>query len=153
MNVRENKGITLSALVITVILLLIISGISITGAIRVKKETNDSTQIAELNIIQHALLERYSKSQLTKEELPGEDVDKSSVQTIVNDINSRTGGNITLKGTEYKKLSKSDLEELGVKKEENIFIVNYKTGEVINTSVKVTKGGAALYTFAKESEN
>ena len=116
MNVRENKGITLSALVITVILLLIISGISITGAIRGKKETNDSTQIAELN-------------------------------------NSRTGGNITLKGTEYKKLSKSDLEELGVKKEENIFIVNYKTGEVINTSVKVTKGGAALYTFAKESEN
>ena len=38
---------------------------------------------------------------------------------------------------------------VGVEKETNTFIVNYKTGEVINKTQKVTKAGRALYTYAK----
>ena len=152
MNIRENKGITLIILIITIVLLLIISGISITGTLRGHEETEEATQISELNIIQHAILERYTKAQLTKEELPGTTMDKTEVQAIINEINSMTGESITLKGTEYKKLSTIDLEDLGITKEKDTFIVNYKTGEVINSSIKVTKSGKALYIYSKSEE-
>lgn len=152
MNIRKNEGITLVALVTTIIVLLIISGISITGTIRGQKETEESTQIAELTMIQHAILERYTKAQLTKETLLGTTIAKTEVQEIVNEMNSKSGENITLKGNEYKELNKSDLEEMGITGEKDIFIVNYKTGEVINKTIKVTQSKKALYIYSK-SEN
>lgn len=154
MNVRKNKGITLVALIITVILLLIISGISITGTMRGIKETKDASQFSELNMIQHIILERYAKAQLTKESLPGTTIQKSEVQTIINEINSLSGESITLKAkeTEYKELNKTELESLGITQEENIFIVNYNTGEVINKTLKVSKSGKALYIYSRSED-
>ena len=152
MNIRDNKGITLVALVITIIVLLIISGISITGSLHGDKESKSAEQISELNIIQHALLERYTKAQLTKEELPGTTITKADVQEIIDDINSKSGNHIQLKGTEYKELNKNDLEKLGITGEENTFIVNYKTGEVINKTVRVTNLNEPLYIYSKSVE-
>lgn len=152
MDKRRNNGITLIALVITIILLLIISGISITGTITDQKQAEANTQITELNIIQHAILERYTKSQLTKEKLPGTMLEKAEVQSVIDEIKSKTGENITLKGTEYNQLNKSDLENLGITGEEDTYIVNYKTGEVINKTQKVTKTGVGLYTYSKSEE-
>lgn len=153
MNLRKTNGVTLVALIITVILLLIISGISITGTLRGHKETKEASQISELNMIQHAILERYTKAQLTKEELPGTTITENDVKTIIDEINNITRENITLKGTEYKELSISDLEKLGVTNEEDTFIVNYKTGEVINATKKVTESGKALYVYSRELKN
>ena len=147
MNKRKSKGITLIALVITIIILLIISGISITGTITNKKVTEASAEISELTMIQHAILERYTKSQLTKENLQGTTIEKAEVQTIIDEINSIVGENITLKGIEYKELNKNDLENLGISENEDIYIVNYKTGEVINKTKKVTETGIALYIY------
>lgn len=152
MDKRRNNGITLIALVITIILLLIISGISITGTITDQKQAEANTQITELNIIQHAILERYTKSQLTKEKLPGTMIEKAEVQSVIDEIKSKTGEDITLKGTEYNQLNKSDLEKLGITGEEDTYIVNYKTGEVINKTQKVTKTGVGLYTYSKSEE-
>lgn len=149
---KENKGITLIVLVLTIIIMLIIAGISISRTITVKDEAEESIQISSLEMVQHAILERYTKSKLTKEELPGNPVTISQVQEIINEINIKTGENITLKGTKYYELKKKDLEKLGITQEKNIFIVNYLTGEVINKTLKVTKAGAALYTYSKESE-
>lgn len=153
MNLRKTNGVTLVALIITVILLLIISGISITGTLRGHKETKEASQISELNMIQHAILERYTKAQLTKEELPGTTIKENDVKTIIDEINNITRENITLKGTEYKELSISDLEKLGVTNEEDTFIVNYKTGEVINATKKVTESGKALYVYSRKLKN
>lgn len=153
MNLRKTNGVTLVALIITVILLLIISGISITGTLRGHKETKEASQISELNMIQHAILERYTKAQLTKEELPGTTITQNDVQTIIDEIKDITGEDITLKGKEYKELSISDLEKLGVTNEEDTFIVNYKTGEVINATKKVTESGKALYVYSRELKN
>lgn len=153
MNIRESKGITLVTLVLTVVLLLIISGISITGTLRGHEEAEEVSQISELNMIQHAILERYTKAQLTKETLPGTEISKAEVEEIIKSINDKSGENIVLKGTEYKKLDKSDLKNLGITDEEDTFIVNYKTGEVINVSKRVTKSGKALYVYSKESED
>lgn len=153
MNIRKNKGITLVTLVITIVILLIISGISITGTITGKKETEESVQISELKIIQQAILERYTKVQLTKETLPGTSVTISEVQSIINEINNETEENINLKGKEYKRLNKKDLENLGViGEEDNTYIVNYSTGEVINETIKTTNNGKALYIYAKSEK-
>lgn len=153
MNIRRNDGITIITLVITIVLLLIISGISITGMLRGHEETEEVSQIAELNMIQHAALEKYTKAQLTKETLPGTVIDKDEVDRIIEEINTESGENISLKGTEYKQLDKMDLENLGIEKEDDIYIINYKTGEVINKTKKVTKSGKALYIYSKESED
>ena len=159
MNIRKNQGITLIVLVITIIVLLIIVGVSITGTLRGHKETEEASDISELNMIQHAILQRYTKAQLTKETLPGTTetlpgttIEQSQVEEIIKYINENTNPkvSIVLKGTEYKQLSTADLEILGVTKEDDTFIVNYKTGEVINASKKVTKSGKALYTYSKE---
>lgn len=153
MNLRKNKGITMVALVITIIILLILAGISVTGVIRGIDETNESTQISQLEMVQHALLERKTKADLTKEKetLPGTTADYTELQNLINEINTMSSANITLRGNkeDYKELSTSDLKELGIEKETNTFIVNYKTGEVINKTQKVTKAGRALYTYAK----
>ena len=153
MNLRKNKGITMVALVITIIILLILAGISVTGVIRGIDETNESTQISQLEMVQHALLERKTKADLTKEKetLPGTTADYTELQNLIKEINKMSSANITLRGNkeDYKELSTADLKELGIEKETNTFIVNYKTGEVINKTQKVTKAGRALYTYAK----
>ena len=153
MNLRKNKGITMVALVITIIILLILAGISVTGVIRGIDETNESTQISQLEMVQHALLERKTKADLTKEKetLPGTTADYTELQNLINEINTMSSANITLRGNkeDYKELSTADLKELGIEKETNTSIVNYKTGEVINKTQKVTKAGRALYTYAK----
>lgn len=152
MNIRKNKGITLVALVITIILLIIISGISITETVKNQKEAETVTQIEELNMIQQAILQRYTKSQLTKEELPGTKIDKQQVETIISEINTTAGTNINLKGTEYFQLNNEDLKKIGITGKEDIYIVNYKTGEVINNTIKVTDSGEALYIYSKNEE-
>ncbi len=152
MNIRKNKGISMISLVVTVILLLIISGISITGTIQDQKQAEANTQKTELTMMQNAILQRYTKAQLTKETLPGTTIEKTEVQSIIDEINTKSGESITLKGTEYKQLEKTDLEKLGITGKEDIYIVNYKTGEVINKTQKVTKTGLALYTYAKNEE-
>lgn len=152
MNIRKNKGITLIALVITIVILLIIASISITSGITEKKEIEEKEKIVELNMIQHALLERYTKSQLTKEKLPGKDVTLSEVQNIINDINNKSNENISLKSNgEYKKLDNKEMKELGFTKYKDTYIVNYKTGEVINVTIKVTNSGKALYVYSTEN--
>lgn len=149
MNIRKNNGITLIALVISIIILIILAGISISGTIRGQDETEEGVQITELNIVQHAILERNTKAQLTKESLPGTIIEKIEVQKIIDEMNAISGENINLKGTEYKQLNKEDLEKLGIMDEEDIFIVNYSTGEVINKTLKVTKSKKALYIYSK----
>lgn len=152
MNTRKNEGITLIVLVITIIILIIISGISITGTVKEQKQTQENAQIAELNIVQHAILERYTKSQLTKETLPGTTIEKEQLQSIIEEIKAKTGEQITLKGneTDYKQLNKTDLKNLGITQEEDIYIVNYKTGEVLNKTQKITTSGKILYIYSKK---
>ncbi len=154
MSTKENKGITLIALTIAVILLLIISGISITAIIQGEEDIQESEQIYELSVVQHAILERYTKVQLTNGTLPGNTISKAEVQLVIDEMNSESGKKIQLKGidSEYKVLNKEHLEELGITEEENVFIVNYHTGEVINRTLKVTDLGKPLYIYARSED-
>ena len=150
-NIRQNNGITMVALVITIILLLILSGISITGVIRGVDETQEASQFSQLNMIQHTLLERKTKAQFTKEELPGTEISEENLEKVLNEIKEKTNQEIILKGEiqDYKELNTSDLENLGISKDNDTYIVNYKTGEVINKTKLTTKSGKILYTYSE----
>ena len=154
---RNNKGITLIALVITIVVLLIIASISIIGGIEGAKTAAENKLLTELDMVQHAALQRYTKAQMTKEDVPGNTIeDINDVKEKVNDINNKIsdGNKIYLKGRadEYKKLDKDALKELGITNTEDEYIVNYSTGEVINTTREITDSGKALYIYATEAK-
>ena len=149
MNIRKNEGITMIALVVTVVILLILSTISINEGLKSHEETQEETMEVELTIVQHAIMERYTKSQLTKETLPGTALTQQEVEDLQETLDDISDNTIQLKGTEYKKLETEDLRKLGIKKSKDTYIVNYKTGEVLNNTTKTTRSGNVLYTYSK----
>ena len=82
------------------------------------------------------------------------------MQTIISEINNHANETVSLKVNDYDtsgssditgyyyRLSDSDLKEMGVTQAQDSYIVNYKTGEVINETLKATRTGVPLYTYS-----
>lgn len=140
---RENKGVTLIALVITIIILLIIASISIGSGITGVEKATENKLFSELKMVQHAILERYTRVMLTKEELPGKKLEQQEINELEQKLNGES-----LKGKEYYKITKNNLEELGITETIDEYIVNYQTGEVYNNTRHKTNSGKVLYIYA-----
>ena len=153
---EKESGIILVILIITIVIMLIIAGVSLAGGLKGHKESQDAANFADLKTIQNAILQRYTKVQLTGnlDDLPGTTITKDDVQKIVDEINSQVSqeNQITLKGTEYKTLEQSDLDSLNISNTKSTFIVNYKTGEVLNKTKKISNSKMALYIYSKTEE-
>ena len=164
MNKRKNKGITIISLTITIILLLIIASVTISIGLNSLKDSKENLKLSELNMVQQAVLENYTKYKTTNNDIYilGNQVSYSDMQTLISEINSKntTGENITLKVSDYTsgaldisiyyyELSQEDLEEMGISDTDETYIVNFSTGEVIKT-LKVTGSGKPLYTHAMD---
>ena len=145
----NNKGITIIALIITIIVLLIIASISINASLQGVEQTQENQLISELKMVQHAVLERYTKYSLTKDEslLVGEKLD-TLPEIPGNDQSWQMEPQSDNPESRYYKLAPSDLNKLGIDKVEDTYVVNYKTGEVFNETIKKTDGGKALYVYA-----
>ena len=128
--INENKGITLIALVITIVVLLILAAVTITPAISGAEEANYRKYLSELEIVQHAVVERYTKYKLTKDEslLLGEASDPKAPPQENNISWKKQDG--------YYELRPDNLINLGITDAEDTYIVNYETGEVYNYSIK-----------------
>lgn len=165
MNKRKNKGITIISLTITIILLLIIASITVSIGMNSLKDSKENLKLSELNIVQQAVLENYTKYKTTNNDIYilGNQVSYSDMQTLISEINSKntTGENITLKVSDYTsgaldisiyyyELSQEDLEKMGISDTDETYIVNFSTGEVINKTLKVTGSGKPLYTHAMD---
>lgn len=165
MNKRKNKGITIISLTITIILLLIIASITVSIGMNSLKDSKENLKLSELNMVQQAVLENYTKYKTTNNDIYilGNQVSYSDMQTLISEINSKntTGENITLKVSDYTsgaldisiyyyELSQEDLEEMGISDTDETYIVNFSTGEVINKTLKVTGSGKPLYTHAMD---
>lgn len=101
-------------------------------------------------MVQHAVLERYTKAILTHENYPGELLNSNSPELL-----EMKNAGIELKGpdTEYYKLTTNKgLKELAITDTDDEYIVNYETGEVFNLTQKKTKSGKLLYVYAKETK-
>ncbi|MBR0490631.1 MAG: hypothetical protein IJJ82_01100 [Clostridia bacterium] len=165
-NLRENKGITLIALIITIVVLLIIAGISISGGITGIEEANDNRTMTELEKVQHAITQRYSKFELTKDTslIVGTKIDDlPTIPTPTGETKAPTwkvfqvtsGATVsTHPERKYYRLSQSDLQNLGLTGSENgsSYIVNYYSGEIFDENKKQTSKGTVLYKTAMENE-
>ncbi len=158
-NLKNEKGITLIALVVTILVLLILAAITINVGKQSIKDAREDTLLSELGMVQNAVLQRKTKADLTDEAYPGDKVDIATVNSVIAEINSQQiGENIKLKDNSAGKdnnyylltTSNNGLNNLGISKSENEYIVNYETGEVINFTTKVTESRKPLYIYAKE---
>lgn len=153
MMVSNNKGITLIALVITIVVLLILASIGIGGAITGVDESTEQTQKSELKMVQHAVLQRYTKYSLANDTkmLVGKKIE--SVSELYSEVSWKNKENYeNLKDEEkYYELNSDNLKELGITNEKDTYIVNYKTGEVFNNTIKKTKSGYLLYIYSDEN--
>ena len=156
----HEKGITLLALVITIIVLIILASTIVNISQNGIKQSKEDTMLSELGIVQNAILQRKTKADLTDEDYPGETIIEANInleETIEEINNNRASGEeeITKKdddNSNYYFLSTENggLEELGITNSEDAYIVNYETGEIINYTTKLTETGKPLYIYAIE---
>lgn len=139
---KENKGITLIALVITIIVLLILSSIGVVAGSESIKSAEDNKLLVELDMVQHAVLERYSKYKLVNDKyvLIGTQITYDEAESVSEQMNRR----LPEEGTYYR-LMPSDLELLGLSKSAHQYIVNYEKGIALNETKKTTHSGNSLY--------
>ncbi len=163
---KNNNGITLIALTVTIIVIIIIASVGTYSGMNSLREATERKQIAEVGVLQQAILENYTKYLTTKNNvyIRGTQLTYAAVQTIITEINNNrasTENEIALKMYNYDtgetptvidyyyELKVADLKDMGISGEEiDEYIVNYKTGEVINKTTKVTRSGIPLYIYA-----
>ena len=157
--INKEKGITLLALVVTIIMLIILASTIVNIGQNEIKESEENAKLSELGIVQNAILQRKTKADLTDEDYPGETIIEANInleKTIEEINNNRASEEEIIKkdddNSNYYFLSTENggLEELGITNSEDAYIVNYETGEVINYTTKLTETGKPLYIYARE---
>lgn len=150
-NLKNCKGITIVSLVVTVVVLLIVTMVSINFGITGINETNDAKLTSELQMVQHAILEQYTKYKTTKDTvyLVGNKITDAEVNQIANEL-----GIVlvdipdTYSNQDYYRLDKASLTAIGIQDSSDEYIINYISGEVINITKKKTSENVPLYTKA-----
>ncbi len=121
--IKNEKGVTLVALIITIIVMIILASITIAASTNLNKETQLKNLQTNMMLIQAKAEEIYNKYECGDiSELPGEDCDDNDALTSLNQSNDE----------EYIKHLVNSTEEknLGLEVGSEDFYVNYKTGEV-----------------------
>ena len=162
---KSEIGITLIALIITIIVIMILAGIGIGSIAGNKGNINvakNNVSMSDLAKVQQAILETYVKYQQTGNlnSLFGTKVSWNTANTYLQSIVSKASdvSSLSLQGEQYSegenknadeyyyKLNKDDLEKIGLNNSgDEAYIVNYSTGEVFNIESEVTAQGNALY--------
>ena len=163
-TLKSQKGITLVALVVTVIVLLILAGIGI-GELSNNNEditqTKDTISLTELNKVQQVVIENYLKYiQIKNEHIltgVGQKIDEEKYNEINNKLKQISNNEFQLKeysdntDESYYMLNGDDLRSLGLQNIHNndLYVVNYSTGEVFNYTQQKNAAGDVLYIKGK----
>ena len=179
MKCTKDRGITLIALVITIIVLLILAGVSIamlTGQNGILTQANNAKIAQSHGAVKDCIALAYNEYQIeintgstaklastTKVTVRGEEKNYLANSNTFMDflltkgyITDKTSGKINVeKLTGGKQALGNGTGETDIYKvEENngTYVVNYYTGEVFNETLRVTKDGTPLYTYAVDVE-
>lgn len=147
-KIKEEKGITLIVLAVSVIVLLILATIVVyDGTAGIDKAENGKLH-SEAQMVQHAVLEQYVQFKTTKnvKYLVGDKLELSQVQQIAQEMGiTLVDIPNTYTNKEYYRLTKEHLEQIGITNTQDQYIVNYVSGEVINFSQKKDSTGRPIY--------
>lgn len=156
LKMKNQNGVTLTALVVTIIVLMIILSISVNLGTDSISETKDRKLQAELEMVQQACISEYTKAmQLGYIEKPTvKPANFEGTEIAISSLPSVTGAwSLTEEPTEkykkYYRLTPEDLEKLDILNSEHTYIVNYYTGEVYNETKKNTSEHIPLYIKSK----
>ena len=156
-KIKNNKGITLVALVITIIVLLILASITVYVGTDSIKQSKENILLTEVGMVQHAALERYTQeSIMNSNQYPGtpyssmEEI-KSAISELTSDQELTQLLNNNPTPEDYYLLTPTDLEEMQIKNTEDSYIINYKLGLAINITNQKTGSGEPAYVYAKDS--
>ena len=126
---KQNKGITLSVLVLTVILLLILTGVSLVAGTGSIKEIRIGRIISNMTLLQTKIQEKYEEYQFNGAYLTGQKVDKDSIQ--IDEVEEPI---IEESPDMWYKWGKDELKELGFDSKmlgnNEFYLVNYGNNEV-----------------------
>ncbi len=166
--IKNNEGVTLITLVVTVIVLSILIGIGIPTANTVLQDTKKDRLSIELGLVRQAIMEQYGKAfavgktEKTAEEervsfwvgqkitnfseikLPEQDK-VSFHQEIEQFYQKNQNYNCTYQEDYYYRLDPEKLSQIGIKNAVHTYIVNYKTGEVYNETKQLNGNSELLY--------
>ena len=168
---KKESGITLSALVITIIVIFILASISINYGVDTLNESKAKNLAAAVEMVEQAVAEQYIKALelnltgIKKSEASqpsifiGTIVKPAELPTISDSIEfqlkasleAKNENDITYDEACYR-LTPEDLLKLKIEGNEDnnyTYIVNYSTGEVFNETQKQTSKGDILYYAGK----
>ena len=153
MQMKKNeKGITLIALAVTFIVMMIIALITTYSGVSAIQDAKQKRLRTELETVQHAVLERYTKYEFFKDTsyfvgtiVSNIDDIPEEYKTLVNSQKLNTYITTIPSEERYYKLDKEALEKLDLKEPNFNYIVCYKTGEVMNIDVTTDSQGNSLY--------
>ena len=144
-NLKNDKGITLSVLIVTIIVIIIITSISVKSGIDSYKDSQNTHKQSQMRIIQHAMYQIYiEKGQYnSSKSYPGTTVNIDNIPEQFKDK------------TKCYLLDKNALEEMGITTVDedysNNYIVNYETGEIYDVGNKLYFGGYAANNTSGDS--
>ena len=136
---KESKGITLIALVITIIVLLILAGVAIvtltgengilTQAGKAKTETTDGEKEEQINLLSHEWIIEKNTSSKTLEEFLNEKIEEGKLSSV----KKNEDGTYTIKLNGYQTIIDQDgkIISTGPWKQEGDTIINTQTNQTI----------------------
>lgn len=145
----NEKGITMVAIIITVIVLLILAGVSINVGLNGMESVENSKLASELNMVQHAVLQQYTKYKTTKD-ISYIELGQKITQKQANQYAEELGVTLvnipdTYSNKDYYLLDKESLSSIGIQDSNYEYIINYISGEVMNITIKKTSNNSPLY--------
>lgn len=208
-KIKNNKGITLISLILTIIVMLILTATSLTIGYQSLNNTSDNTKLSDIQMVQQAIYERgyiitlnsadkvnlyadganlaagdparNAKPDLFLGEplyngaeyyINGTEVHNDSAKLGATAVSMTEVEKVFIENGKYDEcfslkdevhaknatttyndlyyvLDKEDLRTLGIDNAADIYITNYKTGEIFNWSMKNYASGALVYLEGK----
>lgn len=129
---HNEKGITLISLVITIVVLVIITGIAISSSTDSIKSAKRTAFITELEMIQEKVNTICEKRKLNEEDIAyydslGQDISKLSVSKLTQILKGESGEG-------YLYFSKEDLKKLDLDNISQDVIINFNTRDVASVT-------------------
>ncbi len=148
MKVEKNKGITLVALIITIILMLILVTVTAYTGISSYKQSKVTRFITEMQLLQAKVDELVKSDDIEELNKIGTDITTSEQENSIN--NAYNNQEVTTNDiTKYRFIAKEDiLDILDVEDAQNDIMVNFETREIVSLN-GIEYDGETYYTQYK----
>ena len=127
---REERGITLITLVVTIVVMLLLSGVVIYNGTKTIQTTKKTVFISELEMIQAKVDTIYERRKLGQKEIEYYDALGEGLEGIDSEVLKQALGGTSKQGFRY--FSRQSLEDLELENITQEVIINYDTREVIS---------------------